>query len=213
MFPWDWILDPGNPVNQVATKIYNFVANAISGVMSWVSAAITTIWATLSMVFAEISNLWNQLVNFAVSIAVTVANAVTTAFSRITSWVSSIIANVWNFALSAYNWTIQQVHRLEQLIYSSVRDALNWIVQNVVQPVIATFEVFKTFVLVWINRLIQYLQHPELLAELIAGALLKLWMQYVARFGTVIARWLLRQMMSTAGEVFDLLERILASIL
>jgi hypothetical protein len=40
-----------------------------------------------------------------------------------------------------------------------------------------------------------------------------MWMQYVTRFGAVLARFIVQRMMGLAGPVFDLLEHILASIL
>lgn len=213
MFPWDWILDPSNPVNQVATKIYNFVANAISGVMSWVSAAITTIWTYIIAIASEVTNLWNQFISYVVNIAVTVASAISSAINSVIRWINGVIAQVWSFIQGVYTWTIGEIHRLEQAIYNGIQDVIRWIVQNVVQPVVAAFTVFEQFATRWLNLFIQYVQHPELLAELLAGALLRLWIQYVRRFGSVIARWLLHQMMSTAGTVFDLLEHILVSIL
>lgn len=213
MFPWDWLFDENNPVNKVTRAVYDFVYRIVSYVVDWFSIGIYAIWTVLYTIGAQVASIFVRFAELVANIAVTIATTVAHVVAEITKWVGGLIANVWGYVTGFFAWITARVVWLEAKIAQVFQDIIKWVYDNFIRPIWDKITDTISWVTGWINRIWMYIEHPELLVELIGGVLMRLWTQYVLRFGSAFARWLVRSMMGMAGEIFDLLERILDSVL
>lgn len=213
MWPWDWVTALGSGISGISQKIYDWVSQQIASVMSWVTSAISDIWNAISAIYRDISNLWNQIVGFVVNLIGTITLWVENIVQGITRWVEQLVGSLWQRVTDVINWILGEIGRISAYVSSAVQNIIRWVYNDVWLPIVRAVNDVRNFAVQWIGRIWQYFEHPELLVALIAGNLLRLWQQYILRFGTAIAKWLLRKMMGLAGEVFDLLEMILSAII
>jgi hypothetical protein len=213
MWPWDWVIGAGNAIAGISQKVYDWVTSQITAVMSWVMDAINSIWASISALWSEVERVAESIASGLVDIATSFTAWISSAITGVLSWAEGKIAELWSYARGVYNWAIGEFDHLRSLISDAVSGVLSWVDRNIWQPLNAAYRDVRNFVDIWIPRIWQYFQHPELIADLVGAALLRLWQRYVLRLGPAIARWLIHEMMKAAGEVFDLLEYILSSII
>jgi hypothetical protein len=213
MWPWEWLFDPSNPINKVGKAVYDFVYRIISTIMGWLTGIITAIWATLYTIAAQIANMLTQFVDFVASVAWTVAMSILHAVQQVEAWVGQLISNIWGYIWGMLSWISSAIAWLELKIYQVFQDMIKWVYDNVIHPIWDALNEFRIWATHWILVIGMYINHPELLIDLIGATLWRLWTQYVVRYGSALARWMLRSMMGMAGEIFDLLEHILTSII
>jgi phage-related protein len=213
MWPWDWVISAGKYIAGVSQDVYNWVTSLIASVTSWVTDAIDSIWHTIETIGRELGSVWSH-------IAETVENAVSAVYGWIRhlvqdvyDWASRGLQDLWNWARGTWDWIVRQIAEVRNWIASGLQQIIDWVNREVWQPLVRLYNSLRDYASGWIARIWQYIEHPELLVELVGGYLLKMWLRYVARFGLSIARFILRQMMSLRGEVFDLIEHVLVSIL
>jgi phage-related protein len=213
MWPWDWIIGAGNAVAGVSQAVANWVSQIIASVVSWVQDAITSIWNTLRDLGAEISSIWSSVVNTIENAVSGVINWVSGLIQSITSWVTRGIMDLWNWVRGTWDWVTRHISDLVKLVEHTFSQVVDWVNREIFQPLYRLYTGIRDFFTGWIVRIWQYFEHPELLVALIGGALWRTWTQYVARYGAAVARFIIREMSSLQGEIYDLLENILTSIL
>ena len=213
MWPWDWITSAGNAISGLGQKAVDWVNSLIASVMSWVTGAINSIWKSIQSTWDDIDNMWNRLVGYIDNLTQTAWNWVTHTASQIYDWALRLINDIWHYIYGLYSWAVSELDKLGRLIERIWSDIVGWVVREIWDPLKRLYDDVKNFIDTWIPRIWQYIEHPELLVQLIGAFLLRMWLQYVIRFAGVLTRWIVRNMLGMAGEVFDVLETILANIL
>lgn len=213
MWPWDWVIAAGNGISGIAQKIYDWVTQQIAALTSWVTSAISDIWNAISRIYQDIANVWNEVVRFVVNLVAMAEAWVENTVNGILRWTGEQFLHLVNSINDFIQWVEQSIGRLTNQLVGYIQGVVRWVHDEVWVPLVRAISDVRSFVTTWIPRIWQYIQHPELLVKLIAGDLLGFWQRYVMRYGTAIARWMLRKMMGMAGEVFDLLETILSAII
>jgi phage-related protein len=213
VWPWDWVIAAGRGVAGLSQKAVDWVNQLIASVTSWVLTALNSIWSTIGSIWSDITHVWNSLMQFVGQISVDVASAITRETSQVVSWITQGLNAVSSYIDYVYHWTVDQVTRLEGYAGGLVQEVYRWVDRNVYQPLARGYNSLLSYITSMFNRVWQYIEHPELLVSLIAGYLLSVWLALARRYAVPVTRWIINMMKSLAGEVFDLLETVLSSIL
>lgn len=213
MWPWDWVIAAGKAVSGISQQVYDWVTQLIASVTSWVNDAINSIWKGINSVWADVTHVWNQLVGFIDNLASSLWGGITHLWNIIQGWVLSLVNDLWSFVRWLYDWASKFIDSVWRQLVKYVNDVYQWVLREIWDPLKRLYDGILGWATQWITRIWQYIEHPELLVQLIGSFLLRMWLQYVLRFGAVFARWLVRNMMGMSGLIFDLLEHVLSSIL
>lgn len=213
MWPWDWLSAAGNALSGLTQKAVDWVNSLIASVMSWVTDAINAIWKSIQGVWDDVTHVWNTLVGVINRIVVDVWNGIYNLSTSIGRWVLGLVNDLWKYANWLFSWTLQQLDLLTKLAWEWVSDVYTWVRNEIWDPLVRLYNDVKAWAVQMFNQVWQYIEHPELLVNLIGAFLLKVWLEYAAKYGVMLARWLVKNMMGAAGEVFDLLETVISSII
>lgn len=213
MWPWDWVIAAGNAISGLSQKAVDWVNSLIASVMSWVTDAINAIWSNIQSVWNDITNVWNGLLSFINTIASDVWNGIEVLTRNVTQWIADGINGVRDFAQGLYNWISNEVANLGRFVDGMFNQIYRYIKEVVLDPLTQLYHAVLNWATSLFNKIWQYIQHPELLVNLIAGYLFSIWLQLARRFAVPLVRWIINLMRTMAGEVFDLLEEIISSII
>lgn len=212
MWPWDWVSAAGNAISGLTQKAVDWVNSLIASVMAWVTTAINSIWSAITGIWRDIQNVWNQLVTFVNTLGSQLWRAIYSLGDSIRNWAVGIFNDVWNYIKGVYDWAARAVDNLYHLVTGWVSDIYRWVQREVWDPLYRLYQDVKNWVVQQFNRVWQYIEHPELLAQLLGGYLLRVWFLLVKQFAVPLVRWLIRAMHGMVGEVFDLLETVISNI-
>lgn len=213
MWPWDWISAAGNAISGLTQKAVDWVNSLIASVMSWVTDAINSTWKSLQSLWNDVTNVWNQLVGFINKLSNEAWTWINNVANDIYKWAGQMLNDLWSYAKSVYYWALGEINKLYGLVDGWINAIYRWVQKEIWDPLVRLYNDIKNWAVQAFNKVWQYIEHPELLVQLIGAFLLRMWTQYVVRFGSVIARWLIHNMTNMAGEVFDMLETIISSVL
>lgn len=213
MWPWDWVIAAGRGVVGLSQKVVDYINSVIASVMSWVTSAIASIWSGLGTLVSDVALALGQAINFAENLVKQVWDALEFLSRTLNQLVYYLFNTAWQYIQGIFNWVVGQLARLEANLLSWANDVYQWVLREVYDPLKRAYDGMLNWATGWFNQIWQYIQHPELLVQLIGAFLLRMWLQYVLRFAAVFTRWIVRNMMGMAGEVFDVLENILSNIL
>jgi phage-related protein len=213
MWPWDWVIAAGNAVAGISQQVYDWVSRLIASVTSWVTNAFNVVWNAIGTLVADIASVFGSAIAFAESLLGQLWGVIQQVRQDITNWVTRIWNDVWNYARGVYDWALNELGNLERSVDALFNAVYQWVQREVFDPLKRLYDGLMSWVTGWINKIWQYIQHPELLVQLVGGFLMRTWLSYVRQFGPVLARWLIRNMRGLAGEVFDLLEHVISSVL
>lgn len=213
MWPWDWIAAAGSGISGLTQKAVDWVNSLIASVMSWVTDAVNAIWRGINNVWHYTSVVWDAAVRFVNETASTIWQWIIHYSTWLGHWILGMVNDLWGYAVSVYKWALNQFDQVWNYIYGAVRDIYAWVNREVYQPLYRLYNGVVSWVSQLFNQVWQYIQHPELLVSLIGGYLVRTGWKYVRQFGAPVTRWIVRNMMGMAGEVFDVIEGIISSIL
>jgi len=134
-------------------------------------------------------------------------------FADMTRWVSKLWDQLWQYVKEALDFAHWVYTYLQNLFTGWIHDLYKWVLNNVWDPLYNWVTGIYKSLTQWINYILQFIEHPELLAQLIGAYLLKTWLALARRFAVPLARWWMRTMMSLAGEFADLIEAIISQVL
>lgn len=213
MWPWDWVIAAGSGIAGISQKVVDWVNSIIASVMSWVTDAINSVWRSINAIWADIQQVWDEAVKIVETMAKTLWDGITFLERTVISYVEFTFSQVWGFAHDVYNWALSEISGFYAQLLSWANNIYQWVLREIYDPLKRAYDGLLNWATGWFNQIWQYIQHPELLVQLIGAFLLRMWLQYVLRFAAVFTRWIVRNMMGMAGEVFDVLENILSNIL
>lgn len=213
MWPWDWVLAAGSGISGLTQKAVNWVSSLIASVMSWVNSAIASIWGAIYSAWHDIRTVWNSFLAWVGSVAIMVAGAIDRFSHLVSNWILGLVGAIWAYIKSLYSWALNQINTIWHYIYQLTSDLYGWVIREVYNPLVQLYNGIRNWVSQMFNDVWQYIQNPELLVNLLGGFIVRNTLKYAKQFAVPITRWLIRNMKGLAGEVFDLLEQVLTSIL
>lgn len=213
MWPWDWIIAAGSGISGLGQKAVDWVNSLIASVMSWVTDAVNTIWRTISNIWNYIAHVWLVINSFVVQVAENIYRWADHEIHIISDWILGMVNQLWAYAQSLYKWATNQLNQVWNFLFQFIHDIYSYILNNIWNPLYQDFQDAKAWASQWFNSVWQYIEHPELLVNLIGHYLMTVWLQLARQFAVPFVRWLIRAMRSMAGEVFDMLENVISSII
>lgn len=213
MWPWDWVIAAGQWISGVSQSVYNWVTRLVTSVTDWATNAFNAVWTYLGTLVSYIASVWDRTVMFVNTLAAQVWAIIAKTGQDISNWVTGIWNDLWKYAKSAWDWSVQAVDKIYHWIDYVVNAVYSWVQREVWQPLKRAWDDFTNWASGWITRIWQYIEHPELLVKLLGSFLLSMWTSYIRQFGITLTRWFIRNMRGLAGEVFDLIEYILSAII
>lgn len=213
MWPWDWVRAAYKGVLGIPKAITDLIANMISSVVSWVQDAIDVLQVGINFVASELQSVYDVVIHFAESIGQQVMMWALKKFFEITAWTTGLFARLYDYAQSVLTWAEREVITLYSYINSIVGKIEQWVISNIWSPLWSFVNgVYKTLSDA-INAVRMFIEHPEMLIQLIGGYLLQNLMSYVKRYSIALTRWFIRASLHMGGELFDVLESIISAII
>lgn len=192
---WKWL-------TGAITAVYSYFNNLIdqlSNALNWLDGVINRY---VNDIYKAISSAWN-LIQWIVNVGI----------PRVINWAENEIAKAYNYAVGLYHWALSQIQKLASWAESKITELANWVIKNVWDPLWNGLQ----RAIRWIEREGAYayylLTHPDQLALLIARYVLASWMGLASKYGRVVARWILHNMLSDAKWLSNLLEDVISSLL
>lgn len=211
--PWNWVKAGWDFSFGSIKQLYQWVLNTIGSIYDYVNGWIQWLENAISNAVSYAYHLAVSIENWAQSVFNNVIGWAQRTFADFSRWVSGLwnqlyqlIKEGWDFAHWVYNY-------LYNLVSGWINDVYKWVVRNVWDPLYNWVTGIYKNLTQWINYILQFIEHPELLATLIGTYLLKVWLTLAKRFAVPLARWWMRTMMSLAGEFIDIIESIISQVL
>lgn len=211
--PWNWV-----------KAGWDFSFGSIKQLYQWVLGIIGQIYDYVNGWIQWLQNKIDNLASWALNMAVSIEQWAQGVFNSIIGYAKYLIAQVTAWTLNLWNQLYSYIKQawdfahwvysyLSNLVWGWIQDIYQWVVHNIWDPLYNYITgIYKTLTK-YINYLLQYIEHPELLANLIGGYLLKVWLSLAKRFAVPLAKWWMRMMMHLVGDFVDIIESILSGIL
>lgn len=199
-------------VNDIKS-VWNWILKTISAVYSFIDREFQVVERYATDIYNFLDGLFHTAWNFIVQVYNYAKSIVDVVIRDLISWVTRIWNDVFSFAKGVYEQLVQWVDFLKHLIASLIDDVRKWIINDIWNPL---FAAIKT-ALDWITHegamMFDLLTHPNKLVALLGHYLWVAWLDLIKVAAKPIARWLLHTMMGMAGEVADVIETIIASLI
>lgn len=211
--PWNWVKDGWDFAFGGIKQLYQWILTTIAQVYDYVNGWIQWLENRINDLVTWTANLAFSIEQWAQSWYNYIIGWARSIFAQITSWVIGLWNQLWSYVVEAWNFAHWVYSYLYNLVSGWINQVYQWVLRNIWDPLYNWVTGIYKSLTRWINYILQYIEHPELLANLIGGYLIKVWLQLAKRFAVPLARWWMRTMMSLAGEFYDIIESILSAIL
>lgn len=211
--PWNWVKAGWDFSFGGIKQLYQWVLNTIGQVYDYINGWVQWLQDAINQVYQWAINLATSIEQWAQSWYNYIIGWTQRLFAQITGWVIGLWNQLWQWVQAAWDFAHWVYSYLSNLVAGWIRDLYAWVLRNIWDPLYSWVTGIYKWATQWINYLLQYIEHPELLAALIGGYLIKFWLDLARRFAVPLARWWMRTMMSLAGEFYDLIESVISAIL
>lgn len=211
--PWNWVKGAWNAGFNSLKDLYQWVLNQIGIVYDYVNGLVNSVWDAIGGALTTAYNLANAIEQWSQSWFTWIIDFTRNEISRITSWVGGLWDSLWQWVKYLWNYAQYLASYLPNLVWGWVQDVYRWVIGNIWDPLWNRITGLITWVTAQLNYILMYLQHPELFGELIIRAFARLWLTYTRRFALPVMRWLIRTLTTFRGEVFDLIETVISSLI
>ncbi len=201
-----------NPVTDIKAA-WKWLTGAITAVYSFFNGLIDQLWKSLSWLDSVINRYVSDIYKAIQAAWNAVQWVITVGIPRLAKWAENEIAKAYNYAVGIYHWALSELGRLEKWALSQLNKLVDWILRNIWDPLWNGLQ----RLIRWVEREGAYvyylLTHPDRLALLIGKYILASWMNLASKYGRVVARWLLHNMLSDGKWLANFLENIISSLL
>ncbi len=201
-----------NPVTDIKAA-WKWLTGAITAVYSFFNGLIDQLWKSLSWLDSVINRYVSDIYKAIQAAWNAVQWVITVGIPRLAKWAENEIAKAYNYAVGIYHWALSELGRLEKWALSQLNKLVDWILRNIWDPLWNSLQ----RLIRWVEREGAYvyylLTHPDQLALLIGKYILASWMNLASKYGRVVARWLLHNMLSDGKWLANFLENIISSLL
>lgn len=211
--PWNWVKGGWDFAFSGIKQLYQWVLTTIAQVYDYVNGLVQWLEDQINQAFQYALNLAISIEKWGQSWYDWIISWARSTFDQITRWVTGLWNQLWGYIQDAWNFAHWVYSYLYNLVSGWINDVYKWVERNIWDPLYNWVTGIYKELSSYISYLLQFIQHPELLANLIAGYLIKFWLALVRKYAVTLARWWMRVMMSLVGEFTDILESILSAIL
>jgi phage-related protein len=201
-----------NSVVNDVKSVWNWILKTISAVYSFIDREFQVVERYATDVYNYLDGLFHTAWNFIVQVYNYAKSIVDVVIHDVVSWVTRIWNDVFSFAKGVYEQLVQWADYFKHLIASVIDDIRTWVVNNIWNPL---FNSIKE-ALGWITHegamMYDLLTHPDKLVALLGGYLWSAFLGLIKAGARPIGRFLVHIMMGMAGEVADVLEAIISSL-
>jgi hypothetical protein len=210
---WDWLGQQANAVFGSFQDAYKFVVNLLQSVYSYINTILDMIGAEIQAVWSEIQNVSQGLWGYIYGMYLTLQSLIGQVESGIYRYIAGIVGDIWSFIHGVYSALLWAENTIYGVIYGLVNGVYDYIRRNVWDPLWNYISGVAHDARVVADIVFGLISHPERIVALIGGYLYSAWYSILRRDARAVGRFLTHTMMSAAGEVFDVLENIIAGIL
>lgn len=211
--PWNWV-----------KAGWDFSFGNVKALYQWVLTTVAQVYDYVNGWIQWLESAINSVYQYAANLAVSVEQWAATVYGNVTGWVQNLIAQleawtvglwnqVWQYAKEALDFAHWVYSYLYNLVSGWIQDVYQWVLREIWDPLYNWINGIYKSLTSTINSILMYIEHPELLANLIGGYLIGAWVSLAKRFAVPLARWWMRTMMSLAGEFIDIIESIISNVL
>lgn len=211
--PWNWVKSLWNTSFTGVKQLFQWVINEFGLLYDYVNALILWVETAINAAMTYALNLATSIERWVNSIWNNLVGWVKQLGADIVRWTSGLINQLWSYVQEALNFAHWVYSYLTGLIARAINDMYQWVLRNIWDPLYNWVTGIYKYLTQYINYILQFIEHPELLAQLIGTYLLKTWLSLAKRFAVPLARWWMRTMMSLTGEFFDIIESIISQVL
>ena len=201
-----------NPITDIKAA-WKWLTGAITAVYSYFNGLIEKLYGALNWLDSQIARYVNDIYKALASAYNAIQWIVNVGIPRAVNWAENEIAKAYNYAVGLYRWALSELQRLSSWALSQLDKLANWAIKNIWDPLWNGLQ----RALKWIERegaLAYYLiTHPDQLALLIGKYILASWMDLSSKYGRIVARWILHNILNDAKFLTKLLEDIISSLL
>jgi len=201
-----------NPITDIKAA-WKWLTGAITAVYSYFNGLIEKLYGALNWLDSQIARYVNDIYKALASAYNAIQWIVNVGIPRAVNWAENEIAKAYNYAVGLYRWALSELQRLSSWALSQLDKLANWAIKNIWDPLWNGLQ----RALKWIERegaLAYYLvTHPDQLALLIGKYILASWMDLSSKYGRIVARWVLHNILNDAKFLTKLLEDIISSLL
>ena len=195
------------------TDLYHWIVRQIASVYTWIDNILASIGAEFMAIASTIAGYFTEAM-IAIGAAVVDAAAFTMKmFGDIYSWATAEL-----YALSVqlggmFSYFTRGLSDAWNTFTGWIEQLRQWVEQNVLGPLTSWLKTLEGYVTYWLGYILKYIQHPELLVQLLGGYLASAWLALLKQFALPITRFIMNNMRSLADEFVGLLEEIISAIL
>lgn len=192
---WRWITGAITAVYSYFNNLIDQLYNALNWLDSVINRYVNDIWRAITAA-------WNLL-----------QWVVTVGIPRLAKWAENEIAKAYNYAVGLYHWAVSELQRLEKWALGELDKFYQWVLRNIWDPLWNGLQ----RIVRWVEHEGAYvyylLTHPDQLAILLGKYILASWISLASKYGRVVARWVLHNMLNDAKWLANLLEDVISSLL
>lgn len=211
--PWNWVKAGWDFSFGSIKQLYQWVLTTVGQIYDYVNGWIQWLEDAVNKAFAYAYNLAVSVEQWGASMFNNIVGWVDKIGADIKRWVSGLWDQLWQYVKEAWDFAHWSFNYLYNLVSGWINDVYKWVLRNIWDPLYNYITgVYKTLTKA-INDVMQYIQHPELLANLLGAYLIRSAMSLAKRFAVPLAKWWMRTMMSLAGDFMDIIESIISQVL
>lgn len=211
--PWNWVKAGWDFSFGGIKQLYQWVLTTIGQIYDYINGWVQWLQDAITNAIRYAANLGYAIEQWAQSWYTYIIGLAKSLIAQVMTWTLNLWNQLWSYIKEAWDFAHWVYSYVTGLIYSLINSVYEWVVRNIWDPIWNYITGMYKSLTQWINYLLKYIEHPELLAALLGTYLLKTWLSLAKRFAVPLARWWMRTMMSLVGEFYDIIETILANIL
>lgn len=209
----NWLKQFGSKIFGGLNDLKNWVINLFSTVFSYIDAWAKELWNGISDVWNYALSLYHQAIAYIVQLYNLARYIIDVEIQAVERWVTGLYNELRSASNNIINWVNGLVTRIFSWVWSQIDALYQRILRNVWDPL---WSAVKNAI-EWIQKYgawVYYMvTHPEALAALIGGYVLREFFNLSRKYSTVVARWLIHSMISAGSEVAGILADAIAAIL
>jgi hypothetical protein len=210
---WDWLSSAFDSIWSALGDWGRNLLNAIAAVYSFINWVRDELWRGLREVNDYAWSLYRSSRDFIVSVYHFAEWIVDVAIRDIWDFGRWVYREAINFATSVRDMAMRWIDYAIHFIERTISDLTSWVIRNIWHPLWNEITGIWHWVHVAGDWLYDVVTHPEKLATILASWAYRELPRVMLRFSRPIGRWLIHGMKDRAGEVFDVIEHILAAII
>lgn len=209
----NWLNNLWRQITGDINNVVHWITSAIAAVYSYIVHLFDILAGDIADVARELDSWAKTVWDFIVQVYNYARAIVDVALKDLENWVLSLWNDVLSYAKSVWAQVVKWVDYLLSYIDKVWNDITSWVLKTIWNPLKNLID----GILHWITHegalVYYYITHPDKLAALLGRYLWDSYLALLKRYGGVMAKWLMHQMLNVAGPFADVLETIMSALL